>query len=115
MNFQMRSGAEIALPCGLIVQKAMIKGASRLWFLSLWLVLLLAPVKSLHAALQFDVFLGYDGIVPEASWFPVVCEIKNDGASFNGIVELTSTDANQGQSRRALVELPTGTLKRLVI
>src|SRR6478672_2492582 len=57
-----------------------------------------------QGALQFDVFLGYDGIVPEASWFPVVCEIKNDGPSFKGIVEITP-DYGQGQTRRQEVEL----------
>ncbi len=69
----------------------------------------------LEAAIQFDVFLGYDGIVPEASWFPVVCEIKNDGPTFNGIVELSGGYYTQGQSIRTAVELPTGTLKRIVI
>ena len=67
------------------------------------------------AALQFDVFLGYDFVVPEATWFPVVCEIKNDGPSFNGVIELNGAGFNQGQSHRAEVELPTGTLKRLTI
>src|SRR5437588_9890156 len=68
-----------------------------------------------QAALQFDVFLGYDGVVPEATWFPVVCEIKNDGPSFKGLIELTGAGYNQGQMQRAEVELPTGTLKRLTI
>src|ERR1051326_8892513 len=66
-----------------------------------------------HAALQFDVFLGYDLVVPEATWFPVVCEIKNDGPSFNGVIELNGAGLVQGQSHRVAVELPTGTLKRL--
>jgi len=81
-------------------------------------VILLAALLSafsLQAAIQFDVFLGYDGIVPEASWFPVVCEIKNDGAPFVGTVEIIGVQLNQGQTRRMVVELPTGTLKRLVI
>jgi hypothetical protein len=65
--------------------------------------------------LQFDVFLGFDGIVPEASWFPVLCEIKNDGPTFNAIVEVECGSYNQGQTRRLAVELPTGTLKRVVI
>jgi hypothetical protein len=69
---------------------------------------------ALNAALQFDVFLGYDGIVPQASWFPVVCEIKNDGPTFTGTIEL-SGDNNQGQTVRTTVELPSGTLKRVVI
>ncbi len=60
-------------------------------------------------------FLGYDWIVPQASWFPVVCEIKNDGPAFVGTVELDGGRGNQRQTRRAVVELPTGTLKRFVI
>jgi hypothetical protein len=70
---------------------------------------------TLRAVLQFDVFLGYDWIVPQASWFPVVCEIKNDGPPFVGTVELDGGRFNQGQTRRAVVELPTGTLKRFVL
>jgi hypothetical protein len=64
---------------------------------------------------QFDVFLGYDGIVPEASWFPIVIEVKNDGPTFNALIEVSPGNFNQGQTRRVAVELPTGTLKRLVI
>jgi hypothetical protein len=81
------------------------------------LVFLLLSALTLNAALQFDVFLGYDGVVPEASWFPVVCEIKNDGPPFKAMVEVAPGSAgyNQGQTRRMPVELPTGTLKRLTI
>ncbi len=68
-----------------------------------------------RAALQFDVFLGYEGVVPEASWFPVVCEVKNDGPSFTGVIEISSGRFNESQTRRVVVELPTGTLKRLVL
>jgi hypothetical protein len=67
------------------------------------------------AAIQFDVFLGYDSIVPEASWFPLVCEIKNDGPPFTGVVETGGGQFSEGQTRRLEVELPTGTLKRVVI
>src|SRR5437870_7896461 len=81
--------------------------------LFLLLFLLCASSSSLRAALQFDVFLGYDGIIPEASWFPLVCEAKNDGPTFTGTVELSS--GNQGLTRRMTVELPTGTLKRFVL
>jgi hypothetical protein len=71
---------------------------------------------SARAALQFDVFLGYDGVVAEASWFPVVCEVKNDGPSLSGWIEVVPAgNINQDQTRRIPVELPTGTLKRLVI
>ncbi|HEY5915583.1 MAG TPA: hypothetical protein VJA21_33785, partial [Verrucomicrobiae bacterium] len=78
-------------------------------------LLFLLTTARLPAAIQFDVFLGYDGIVPEASWFPVVCEIKNDAPTFTGTIELTGGNFNQGQTVRTTVELPTGTLKRLVI
>jgi len=78
-------------------------------------LLLLTSGSTVEAALQFDVFLGYDGIVPEASWFPIVCEIKNDGPSFNGTIELTPGRYNEGQTSRLPLELPTGTLKRVVI
>jgi len=77
--------------------------------------MLMAGALGCQGALQFDVFLGYDSVVPEASWFPVVCEIKNDGPSFNGVIEITGGNYNQGQTRRALVELPTGTLKRITV
>ncbi|PYJ06105.1 MAG: hypothetical protein DME25_07205 [Verrucomicrobia bacterium] len=81
--------------------------------LALWLYGFCGGASAAQAPLQFDVFLGYDGVVPEASWFPIVCEIKNDGPSFTGTIELTSE--NQGQTRRLMVELPTGTLKRVVL
>ncbi len=68
-----------------------------------------------RAALQFDVFLGYDGVVPEAAWFPAVCEVKNDGPSFTGVIEISSGRFNESQTRRLVVELPTGTLKRVLI
>src|SRR5580704_10863268 len=64
-----------------------------------------------RAALQFDVFLGYEGVVSEASWFPVVCEVKNDGPSFTGVIEVSPGQFNESQKRRTIVELPTGTLK----
>ena len=84
-------------------------------FIALALLGLGGSALSLRADLQFDVFLGYDGIVPQASWFPVVCEIKNDGPPFVGTVELDGGRFDQDQTRRAVVELPTGTLKRFVV
>ena len=82
---------------------------------ALWLPAFCAGALASRAALQFDVFLGYDWIVPQASWFPVVCEIKNDGPPFVGTVEVDGGRFNQEQTRRAVIELPTGTLKRFVI
>src|SRR5512140_537907 len=82
---------------------------------ALWLAVLGGGAFTSLAAIQFDVFLGYDGIVPQACWFPVVCEIKNDGPPFVGTVEIDGGKFNQEQVRRAVIELPTGTLKRFVI
>jgi len=55
------------------------------------------------ANLQFDVFLGYDGIVPEASWFPVICEIKNDGPGFTATIEIAPDNAVALLGRAALI------------
>src|SRR5689334_18754679 len=88
---------------------------NRAAFLRVLLILLLGVTISSRAALQFDVFAGYDGVVPEATWFPVICEIKNDGPSFDGIIELRGGAFNQGQLQKVEVELPTGTLKRVLI
>jgi len=79
------------------------------------LLFLFGGLLCAQGALQFDVFFGYDGIAPEASWVPVVCEIKNDGPSFNATIELAPANGNQGQTIRLPVELPTGTLKRVVL
>lgn len=72
-------------------------------------------VSSTRAELQFDVFLGYDGTVREACWFPFVCEIRNNDAPFTGVIEVTPAGYGKAQSQRLVVELPTGTLKRVVI
>ncbi len=69
-----------------------------------------------QGALQFDVFFGYGGIVREGSWFPLACEIKNDGPSFKGEIEVGSgTYSKEPQVQRVPIELPTGTLKRVFI
>ena len=77
----------------------------------LWINLVL----SLPAAVRFDVFPGFDGVAPEAGWFPVTFEVANDGPSFTAVVEVSSGAFNQGQERRTVVELPTGTTKRFAI
>ncbi|MBC8001710.1 MAG: hypothetical protein H7X97_03895 [Opitutaceae bacterium] len=84
------------------------------WFLPILLFLLLSAASPLRAALQFDVFLGYGDVVSDASWFPAVFEIKNDGTTFQGVIEISNMQMGQGQTRRVPVELPTGTLKRVV-
>ncbi len=100
-------------PRTLFIHPARKAGTRRLLLLLFALLGLITATA--RAALQFDVFMGYDGIVPEASWFPMVCEVKNDGPSFVGIIEVSSGRFNESQVRRVMVELPTGTLKRLVI
>lgn len=71
-----------------------------------------------RAELQFDVFVGYgsgggsDGIVREAGWFPVACEVFNDGPSFDAVFELSSRQIGGGQVRRLAIELPNNTRKR---
>lgn len=83
--------------------------------LSLLLPSHLCAASPSSADIQFDVFLGYDGFVPEACWFPMVCEVKNDGPGFNGVVELSGGAYNPGETLQLRVELPTGTLKRFVL
>ena len=43
------------------------------------LLLLLSLVVAAPAAVRLDVFAGHDGILPQASWFPVTIEVFNDG------------------------------------
>jgi hypothetical protein len=68
-----------------------------------------------RGAVQFDVFAGYGDVVPEAGWFPVVAEIKNDGPPFTATFEISPGQFNQSQTRRVQVELPTNTRKRIVV
>lgn len=84
-------------------------------FLPALLFCICAFPQFIHAALQFDVFVGYDGVVPEANWFPVVCEVRNDGPSFNAFFEISSGQFGQGEVRRVPIELPTNTRKRVVV
>lgn len=90
------------------------KGTTRWWWGLLWAACLLTA----RAELQFDVFVGYgsgggnEGIVREAGWFPVACEIFNDGPGFEAVFEFSSRQLGGGQVRRFAVELPTNTRKR---
>lgn len=85
-------------------------------WLGVWLCL--GWMTSVRAELQFDVFVGYgsgggnDGIVREAGWFPVACEVFNDGPGFDAVFELSSRQFGAGQVRRYAIELPTNTRKR---
>ena len=93
------------------------RGSPSARLLCLVLAVLAFSAFSARAEMRFDVFAGYgfDYVIPEASWFPITCEIKNDGPAFNGTIEISSGRFNEGQVRRLTVELPTGTLKRIVI
>src|SRR5439155_27186809 len=82
------------------------------WFL---LIGLLTAAANIRGAVRLDVFVGYDGILTQGGFFPVVFEVFNDGPPFNGLLELSPGQFGQGQIRQVPVELPTGTLKRLVI
>lgn len=68
-----------------------------------------------HAATRFDVFLGYDGMLPDRGWFPITCELQNDGPSFNAVIEVSAQQMGREQTRSVQVDLPRGTLKRVVI
>ena len=84
-------------------------------FASVILTLLLLLTTNLSAAIRLDMFVGYDGILTQGGFFPVVFEVFNDGPGFKGLLELTPGQFGQGQVRQVPVELPTGTLKRIVI
>jgi hypothetical protein len=85
-------------------------------------VLVAGSVAGQSGTLQFDVFLGYGGqptgmggVVREAGWFPVSCEVQNLGPTFDAVFELTPGQFGRGQTRRFEVELPTNTRKRFTI
>ena len=75
--------------------------------------LLLACV-SVHGAIQFDVFAGYEGHAHTGSWFPVAVEVLNDGPSFDGVIEIFPSTLRT-QVIHVPVSLPNGTRKRLFI
>lgn len=69
----------------------------------------------LRAALSFDVLIGYDGVVPQSSWFPVVCDVRNDGPPLDLFFEITPAQLGGGQTRRIALELPPNTRKRVSV
>ena len=79
------------------------------------MLLLLVLASPVRAAIRFDMFVGYDGIVPQGSWFPLSFEVFNDGGPFIATIEVTPGQYNQSQTRSMVVELPTGTTKRFII
>jgi len=83
-----------------------------------WILFALVALLTLstgRAAVRFDMFVGYDGIVPVGSWFPIAFEVQNDGPPFMATVEISPGQFNSAQNRTMVVELPTGTTKRFLI
>lgn len=78
-------------------------------------VFLACAVVPARAAIQFDLFAGYEGTIHEAGWFPITCEVFNDGPSFNAVIEVTAGQFGTEQVRQVPVELPTNTRKRIVV
>ena len=72
-------------------------------------------VPNLCQALQFDVFVGYGGVVREVSWIPVTCEVMNDGPAFTGTIEISGSHLGSKRKRQLKIDLPTNTRKRVVI
>jgi hypothetical protein len=87
----------------------------RLLFCGAAALLWLAGAPLQAAGPRFDPFIGYNNIVPDQGWFPISFEIQNDGPAFNGIIEVSPEGLGGGQTRRLRLDLPTGTLKRVVI
>jgi hypothetical protein len=79
------------------------------------LLIALFSALPVHGAVRFDMFPGYDGLIPQGSWFPITFEVQNDGEAFIGTVEVTSGQINAGLERSMKVELPSGTTKRFTI
>ena len=61
---------------------------------------------------QFDIFVGFEATTMEANWFPVVCEVRNEGPTFTAVFEFFEGNEGSDFVRRMPIELPTGTLKR---
>lgn len=112
-------GGQVKLERSMTIQELATGRLSPVWrriqSLLCWAGLSLALTFQSRAALQFDVFVGYDGLVREAAWFPVACEVYNDGPSFNAVFELSAGNLGTDQLRRVPLELPTNTRKRFVI
>jgi hypothetical protein len=83
----------------------------RLFWLALFVV---APVR-LHAAIQFDIFPGYEAKLARAgAWYPVGFEVFNDGPSFQGVIEIRP-DTFSGTVQQIPIDLPNNTRKRLTV
>lgn len=88
------------------------KGISKKWPAALCLVSFLTFSPRCEA-IQFDVFIGYGGVVREVGWFPVWCEVWHDGPAFTGTIEIAKAHFGAEQKHRIILELPTDTRKRI--
>ncbi len=68
-----------------------------------------------RAEIQFDAFVGFDGLIREVNWFPVVFEVFNDGPGFDALIELSNAQFDAGTVRRMRIELPAQTRKRVAL
>jgi len=82
---------------------------------ALFLLFAFLATATAQAAVRLDMFVGYDGVVPQGSWFPIAFEVQNDGPSFTALVEVAPEQFGGTQTRAIQVELPTGTTKRFVV
>jgi len=66
--------------------------------------------------IRFDVTVGYSGTPAQNAWYPLTCELQNQGAaSIEAVIEIDAERNLQTASRRATVELPPNTIKRVTI
>lgn len=77
-------------------------------------LLWMAACLRLSAALELDIFAGFDGYVHAGGWFPVAIEVNNDGPTFDGTFEISGGQFGN-QVQRFKEQLPNGTRKRFVL
>jgi len=81
-------------------------GAFCLSFAAALLLLLSAGHAQAAAPPRFDVFAGYGNLLPAQGWFPITCEVQNDGPPFTAIIEVSADQLGRGQTRRLKLDLP---------
>ena len=78
-------------------------------------MLLFVAKAQAQSDLRFDTFIGYGNTIREGNWFPLVVEVENSGPGFTGRIEISAGSFTDAEVRGTIVELPTGTTKRLSI
>ena len=101
----------------LFPQKQSAAAMMRIWIQSHWAAALCFASFLMFSprcgAIQFDVFIGYGGVVREVSWLPVSCEVWHDGPAFTGTIEIAKAHFGTEQKHRIILELPADTRKRI--